>query len=54
MTRQRRSSTGDIPILMPEGKVPRRPPGRSRWLLVAVILAVLVAVLWRVLVMKRP
>lgn len=53
MTRQRKSSTGDIRILLPEGKPARRPPGRLRWVAGAVLLlAVVLLVLWRVFVKR--
>jgi hypothetical protein len=54
MTKQRKSSSGDTRILLPEGKPARRPPGRFRWIVaVAVLVIVVLVVLWRVFV-KRP
>jgi len=41
--------------MMPEGKSGRRPPRRTRWVIAAVVLAVIVvAVVWTQLVMNRP
>lgn len=54
MTKQRKSSTGDIRILMPEGKPGKRPAGRLRWIVAAALLVIVVlVVLWRVFV-NRP
>lgn len=53
MTKQRRSSTGDIRILLPEGKPAKRPAGRLRWIVAAVLLTIVVlVVLWRVFVKR--
>ncbi len=53
MTRQRRSSTGDIRTLLPEGKPARWTTGRRRWAIGAAIVFILVLALPWKLFMKR-
>ncbi len=54
MSRLRKSMSGDIPVLMPEGKSGRpRPPRRRWWFVVGAILVIVIVAVWQ-LVTRRP
>lgn len=48
MSKQRKSSVGDIRIIMPEGKPARRPARRIGWMVgIGMLVVVVLTVLWR-------